>query len=232
MMRYYEGTVFNAGTEAVVNTVNCVGVMGAGLALEFRLRYPDMFREYQRKAKAGLLRPGFVDYFVDRSGLTIVNFPTKDHFRHPSKLAWIEQGLRHFADTHQQWGFKSVAFPKLGTSHGGLNWKDVQPLMEQFLRNLEVEIVICLDTLPYAEGVEGEMLRYLNAVPVEELTSSVRLSRPQLEALASSRPYSRFWHLSKTPKIGLKTYENIFQHIYARVKDPGSGAAQLTLFSE
>ena len=53
MMRYYEGTVFNAGTEAVVNTVNCVGVMGAGLALEFRLRYPDMFREYQRKAKAG-----------------------------------------------------------------------------------------------------------------------------------------------------------------------------------
>ena len=67
-----------------------------------------------------------------------------------------QQGLRHFADTTSSGDLSLLLFQRLGTSHGGLNWKDVQPLMEQFLRNLEVEIVICLDTLPYAEGVEGD----------------------------------------------------------------------------
>src|SRR5690606_32814023 len=128
MLFYSQGTVFNAGTDAVVNTVNCSGVMGTGLALEFRLRYPRMFEEYQRRARAGAIRPGFVDYYVDESGLIIVNFPTKNHFARPSKLEWIERGLKHFVSTYGSWSFQSIAFPKLGTDHGRLNWKDVKTL--------------------------------------------------------------------------------------------------------
>ena len=97
MIRYYKGTVFNAGAEAIVNTVNCDGVMGAGIALEFGLRYPDMYKDYVIKCKKGDICTGKVDYFKDSSGIIIVNFPTKIHFKYPSKIEWIESGLKAFA---------------------------------------------------------------------------------------------------------------------------------------
>lgn len=230
MLFYSQGTVFNAGTDAVVNTVNCSGVMGTGLALEFRLRYPRMFEEYQRRARAGAIRPGFVDYYVDESGLIIVNFPTKNHFARPSKLEWIERGLKHFVSTYGSWSFQSIAFSKLGTDHGRLNWKDVKTLMEAYLRDLRVDVIICLDELPYAQGVERRMVDYLNSVSLVELAAHVKLSRSQLEAINAGRPYVRFWHLRKTRTIGLKTYEAVFAHVYAQVASTARPDRQLKLF--
>src|SRR5436305_1010636 len=109
VIRYSEMTVFNVSAAMIVNTVNCVGVMGAGLALEFRLRYPDMYDDYVSRCSHKLVTVGqpYV-YRHDPSGTAILNFPTKRHWRHPSRLEWIELGLRYVVDHFGQWGVASV----------------------------------------------------------------------------------------------------------------------------
>ena len=230
MIRYDDGTVFNVGTEAVVNAVNCVGVMGTGLALEFRLRFPEMFIEYERRVEDSSLALGKLHYYQDSSGITIVNFPTKNHFRAPSRLEWIERGLQNFVETYDKWGFTSIAFPSLGTGYGGLRWQDVQPLMECYLRDLNLDVVICLDNFPYADGIEKEMVEWLNSVELTTLSSHVRLSKLQSKALAENRPYKRFRAIHKTKGIGAKTYEAIFTHVYEEVTTESDKVGQLKLF--
>ena len=217
MIIYYKGTVFNAGTEAIVNTVNCDGVMGAGIALEFGLRYPDMYKDYEIKCKKGQICAGKVDYFKDSTGIIIVNFPTKIHFKYPSKIEWIESGLNAFTTNYKNYGFNSIAFPKLGTSKGGLDWKQVCPLMEKYLAPLELDIVICLDDMKEAEGIEKNMLDMFNAAPIESLSKVVRLTSKQKYAIAANQPYRRFWEIGRTQGIGKKTYASLFNYFYNKV---------------
>ena len=127
MVIYQEGTVFNTDAEAIVNTVNCTGVMSAGIALEYSLRYPEMFKAYEEKCKNKQIQIGKVDYY-NNGDIIIVNFPTKWHFKYPSQISWIEQGLKDFVSTYKSQGFKSVAFTKLGTLNGHLNWNEVRCL--------------------------------------------------------------------------------------------------------
>ena len=142
MIIYTEGTVFNAGAQAIVNTVNCDGFMGAGIALEFSLRYPKMLVDYETKCKNDLVKIGKVDYF-NMGDTIIINFPTKQHFQFQSKLAWIENGLKDFVATYKKHNIESVAFPKLGTSNGGLNWDDVKSIMEGYLSKIDLKVYIC-----------------------------------------------------------------------------------------
>ena len=219
MIRYYKGTVFNAGVEAIVNTVNCDGVMGAGIALEFGLRYPDMYKDYVIKCKKGDTCTGKVDYFKDSSGIIIVNFPTKIHFKYPSKIEWIESGLKAFAASYKDYGFNSIAFPKLGTSKGGLDWKQVCPLMEKYLSSLELDVVICLDDMREAQGTEKNMLEMFNVTSIESLSRIVRLTSKQKEIITANQPYKRFWEIGRTQGIGKKTYASLFTHFYNKVND-------------
>lgn len=216
MIRYYKGTVFNAGTDAIVNTINCDGVMGAGIALEFGLRYPDMYKDYEIKCKNGLIYVGQVDYYKDASGKTIINFPTKIHFKYPSRIEWVESGLKAFSESYKDSGFNSVAFPKLGTSKGGLDWNQVRPLMEKYLAPLELDVVICLDELREAEGVEKKMLDMFNASSIEALGSIVRLNSKQKEIINKNQPYRRFWEIGRSEGIGKKTYATLFTHFYRK----------------
>lgn len=160
MLKYFEGSVFNVGAQALVNAVNCVGVMGAGIALAFKLRYPAMFEDYKIKCKNEKIITGKVDYYKNEDGTIIVNFPTKYHFKYPSQLIWIEQGLQDFVKTYQKHGITSVAFPKLGTGNGGLNWNEVKALMEKYLMNLDIDVYICLNNKKEAEGNKGKTNMY------------------------------------------------------------------------
>lgn len=144
MIKYIEGSVFEAGAQTIVNTVNCVGIMGAGLALEFKKRYPDYFADYAAKCKKVQIKTGTMDYFRTR-GITIISFPTKNHYRYDSKIEWIEEGLKNFAATYEAQGITSVAFPKLGAGSGNLAWETVKPLMEKHLSSLPIEVTICLN---------------------------------------------------------------------------------------
>lgn len=127
-----------------VNTVNTVGVMGKGIALEFKNKYPEMFVAYQRVCEKNLLDIGKLYLWKD-SEKWILLFPTKRHWRSPSKLEYIEKGLQKFVDNYERKGIESIAFPKLGCGNGNLDWADVQPIMEKYLKPLPITVYIYID---------------------------------------------------------------------------------------
>lgn len=142
MIEYIEGDIFDSPAQVIVNTVNTVGVMGKGLALSFKNRYPDMFERYKKVCEEGNFRIGnlMLFYYPDH---WLMLFPTKENWRNPSKLEYIEKGLQKFVDTYSDKRINSIAFPKLGCGNGDLDWNDVKPLMEKHLRNLPITIYIC-----------------------------------------------------------------------------------------
>lgn len=130
--------------DAIVNTVNCVGVMGKGIALQFKNKWPDNFALYQAACRAGNVRPGTMHVF-DAGAYAqphyIINFPTKDHWRGNSKLSFVEDGLRDLVDQVKRLGIKSIALPPLGCGNGGLDWNDVKPLIVKAFASLpEVQV--------------------------------------------------------------------------------------------
>lgn len=228
MIRFSNGTVFNANTDAIVNTVNCDGVMGAGIALEFGLRYPDMYDSYKTKCELNEMRIGKVDYYTSNE-ITIVNFPTKHHFKYPSRIEWIESGLRDFVNSYNQYQFRSIAFPKLGAGKGSLEWGQVLPVMEKYLEPLDIECVICLDTITYAEGVEKRMVDRINSDAPEQIVQSVKLSKDRLNSIIENRPFTRFFEISRIKGLGKKTYAKLFNHYYKAVAKESEYGEQLRL---
>lgn len=151
MLEYIEGDIFKSPAQVIVNPVNTVGVMGKGLALSFKQRYPDMFEFYRTICEKKQFTIGklMLWYAPDH---WILLFPTKENWRHPSKIEYIEKGLDRFVKTYAEKNITSIAFPKLGCGNGELNWDDVRPLMEKYLKNLPIEIYIYLglrsDSIP------------------------------------------------------------------------------------
>jgi len=140
MIETTEGNLLNAPVEALVNTVNTVGIMGKGIALQFKQAYPQMFRTYEQACKAGEVQRGKM-HVVDLGGLVggprwIINFPTKGHWRAGSRKSDIEAGLQDLVDTIKRLNIRSIAVPPLGCGHGGLDWADVRPLIESTLGRL------------------------------------------------------------------------------------------------
>jgi O-acetyl-ADP-ribose deacetylase (regulator of RNase III) len=132
------GDLFAAKVDALVNAVNTVGVMGKGLALAFKKQFPDNFAAYRRACDAGELQPGKVFLFDrgDRSPRWIVNFPTKHHWRDASRIDDIRRGLVDLMKEVDARGIESLAMPALGCGLGGLDWKDVRPLIVEACERL------------------------------------------------------------------------------------------------
>ncbi len=153
MMRFAKGNLLEANVEAVVNTVNTVGVMGKGIALMFKERFPKNYREYVAASKNGAIQIGnmFVSATDELSGPRwVINFPTKKHWRHPTKIEWVREGLVALRDVIRDKQITSIAIPPLGCGNGGLNWSDVRPLIEEYLADLkDVEIVVYEPTEEY-----------------------------------------------------------------------------------
>lgn len=141
MLAFVEGDLFASPAQTLVNAVNTAGVMGKGIAAEFRRRYPAMFAEYRRACEDGTLAIGTLHLWRG-SERWILNFPTKQHWRSASRIEWIAAGLREFADTYESLGITSIAFPRLGCGLGGLDWAIVEPLMVRALEPLPIEVAI------------------------------------------------------------------------------------------
>jgi len=137
-----QGNLFDSRAQTLVNAVNCVGIMGKGIAAAFKKKFPAMFADYAARCKRGELKLGEPYLFRDPSGICILNFPTKGHWRSSSRLIDIETGLAHVVANYQALGITSIAFPALGCGAGGLEWADVQALMEAILRDLEIPVEI------------------------------------------------------------------------------------------
>lgn len=141
MLIYHRTSLLESKAQTVVNTVNCVGVMGKGIAAEFKARYPDMFAAYKRICDAGALEPGKL-WLWQGPERWVLNFPTKNHWRNPSRLEWIEAGLEKFVAEHERRGITEISFPRLGCGNGGLDWDEVRPIMEKHLAPLSITVYI------------------------------------------------------------------------------------------
>lgn len=145
MINYVTTSLFDSPAQTLVNTVNTVGVMGKGIAAEFKRRYPDMFARYQTFCTNGEFDIGKL-YLYRTSNKWVLNFPTKRNWRNPSKLEYIEAGLLKFAETYFHRGITSISFPQLGCGNGGLLWEQVRPLMDRILRDVPIPIYIHVAT--------------------------------------------------------------------------------------
>jgi O-acetyl-ADP-ribose deacetylase (regulator of RNase III) len=126
--KYQSGSIFNSNCSTLIDAVNCLGVKGAGLALQFRERYSQSYLEYRGVCSKGLLKPGDILLSQDQ-GVSIVHFATKGDWRNPSQLEWVESGLVNLVNLIHSEEITSIAIPKLGCGLGGLEWSDVRPLI-------------------------------------------------------------------------------------------------------
>lgn len=152
MITFTQGNLLDARVEALVNTVNTVGVMGKGIALMFKERFDENYRRYAAACKAKEVHTGkiFVTEVNELDGPRwVINFPTKQHWRGNSRMEWITEGLQDLRRFLIDKGVKSVAIPPLGAGNGGLNWSEVRPQIEQALDGLDTEILVFEPTQKY-----------------------------------------------------------------------------------
>jgi len=159
-VKFKKGDMFAESVDALVNTVNCVGVMGKGVALEFKSRWPDNYKEYKALCAKKGLRPGQIftfdnSYMFEANGPRyLVNFPTKDHWKAKSKISYVEDGLDALVLEIDRLCIKSIAMPPLGCGNGGLDWAEVKPLIMEKLGNLSGVSIIVFEPLTTSETPE------------------------------------------------------------------------------
>ena len=226
-----KGNLFASERQTLVNTVNCVGVMGAGIALEFKLRYPAMFRRYEQLCRQGHMAVGRLWlYRPDRESRKpwVLNFPTKKHWRFPSREEYLVSGLAKFMDTYREQGIESIAFPILGSQNGGLREVRVIELMREALQGCEIPV----DIYRYDPRAKDDLIGSLKSGFLEpdvrrlaELTG-IDVKRVDTIQRALQRPDVRsFSQLAATRGIGEKTLAKAL----AWARRPGPTQAELAL---
>lgn len=141
MLEIVTGDLFESKSQTIVNTVNCVGVMGKGIALEYKIRYPKMFIRYKELCDKKFLKIGSL-WIYKTKDKWVLNFPTKDHWRNPSKIEYLKLGLEKFVSTYKAKGITSISFPLLGASNGGIP-KDISlAIMCEYLKDCDIPILI------------------------------------------------------------------------------------------
>lgn len=141
MIKIISGNIFTTKCQTIVNTINCVGVMGAGIAYECRLRYPEMYQRYVELCNDGKIQIGKL-WIYKAEDKWILNFPTKNHWKFESKIEYLEKGLSKFIETFKEKGIESIAFPILGASNGGIDPNVALEIMNKHLKNCDIEIEI------------------------------------------------------------------------------------------
>ncbi|WP_445368160.1 macro domain-containing protein [Methylomonas sp. BW4-1] len=142
MIEFTKGDMFAMPVDARVNTVNCKGVMGAGVALAFKNRYPDMFKEYKQKCQDGTIRPGALHVWKNLMGDWVINFPTKRDWKEKSRYEDVSAGLEALRSYLQEQKPASLALPALGCGHGGLDWNKVSSMIKEKLGDLDTKIFV------------------------------------------------------------------------------------------
>ncbi|KAF2961041.1 macro domain-containing protein [Fervidobacterium sp. 2310opik-2] len=202
--------------EAVVNTINTKGYMGKGLALEFALRFPEMESEYKKLCQQGKIKPGDVweyeseaSYYKSinplergKKKIRIYNVATKDDFKFPSKIEWIESGVIKLREKIVNSNVKSIAIPKLGAGLGKLDWESVESIIVEHLYSLDCRIIVTLD---YKKG------------PLEEFALKEALkeiSNASLFGISEIKEVSRFRDLMNIENIGKKKYSDLVRRYF------------------
>ncbi len=200
-IQYQKGDIFESIAQVIVNTVNCQGIMGKGLALAFKQKYPAMFKVYQQECRTGKLRIGKPTLYQG-STPWILNFPTKDSWRANSKLEYLQKGLEFLVSHYKNAGIKSIAFPKLGAQNGKLSWDEVGPMMAQYLSQLDIDVFIYIaegdreyqyDPLQDSKAKEHIWKQFNElALSIDRLCQEVGLSRREAIKVTKIREMVEF----------------------------------------
>lgn len=211
------GNIFNTKAQTIVNTVNCVGVMGKGIALVFKLRYPSMFEQYQKYCKQNLIAVGKLwIYKGEPTNPWVLNFPTKTHWKLPSEYEYIEKGLQKFVDTYKEKGITSIAFPLLGANNGGLDKDKIMETMLHYLSKCDIPIEIYqYDSMAPDDLFETFKNKWNEISTIDKKQLGIRQQK-QIDAIEKAVNVDNVKSmiaLINYPDIGIKTMERCFKMV-------------------
>lgn len=215
--RVIEGNIFTTECQTLVNTVNCVGVMGAGIALECRLRYPEMYRRYVEICEKGQLDIGKL-WLFRMPERWVLNFPTKKHWRYPSKEIYLRQGLEKLTASYAQKGIRSIAMPLLGADRGGIDPEVSLALIREYLDTSRHDLDI--DVYRYDPAAKDDLFEVFKArllsEPAEQIRSASGLKAQALDRLRNALEQEDICQLNQLLQVkgvGLVTLEKAFRYV-------------------
>ena len=224
-LRIISGNIFTSNCQTIVNTVNCVGIMGAGIALECRLRYPAMYQQYADLCKEKKIDIGTL-WIYKATERWILNFPTKQHWKYPTKEEYLHAGLRKFMGTYETRGVESIAFPVLGAQNGGLDAARSIEIMECYLRDCPIRVEIYQYDPMAKDDLFDKFKERMLTLDLEDLKIATGLRSDYVERIrdALQNPNMRQLNqLAKVNGIGDKTLEKAF----AFVRNEANGTVNL-----
>lgn len=188
MIKYITGDILTSSADCLVNTVNCEGFMGKGIAYQFKLAFPENEKEYAKQCRSGKFHVGTVTFFKE-NGKTIVNFPTKDKWRNNSEYSYVEAGLKDLVEKLPFQNIKSMAIPPLGCGNGGLAWVTVKEMIEKALKPLENQFeFIIYEPSQYYKNVPKQEPKMTAAdlllLNIKTQTAGVRFTKLRLQKTA------------------------------------------------
>jgi len=234
-VRIITGNIFTSDCQTLVNTVNCVGVMGAGIALECRLRYPEMHDRYknlcnEKKIDIGLL---WIYKSPDR---WVLNFPTKKHWKYPSKKEYLHDGLEKFCNTYKDRGIKSIAFPLLGADKGGIPQEESLSIMKSYLDKIDLDIEIYRYDPTANDDLYDKTKHRLLSQDIAHISEATKLRKDYVEKVIEGLQRPDVFQLNQLARIkgiGIKTLEKVFDYsILGSEPLSNTDATQQSLFSD
>lgn len=216
------GNIFDSDKQVIVNAVNCVGFMGAGIALEYRFRFPEMYKKYKTFCDDKQFNIGSLWIYRPESGHWVLNFPTKKHWKYPTKQEYLHLGLQKFCETYKAQGIKSIAFPILGAGKGGLSTADSLQIMNNYLSNLDIDI----DIYSYNPDAEDNLCKHVRNLfcsqNVNELLAFSGLRESEIDKVSTMFQNEKIIQLSQLLEhkgIGQKTVEKLYGLANCKIPD-------------
>lgn len=212
------GNIFKSSCQTIVNTVNCIGVMGAGIAWECRLRYPEMFTQYVKLCEEGLLDIGKL-WLYKGTDRWILNFPTKKDWKFPSKESYLRLGLEKFIQTQEEKRIESVAFPMLGAQNGGFDEERSLSLMQHYLQHCSIPIEIYRYDPKAPDDLYDNFKAAIQSSTVNDLKLATGLRSNYVKLLKDAVESPRIYQLNQLAAckgIGDKTLETAFDFMRTR----------------
>lgn len=211
-VKIVSGNIFTSDCQTIVNTVNCVGVMGAGIAFEYRLRYPEMHNKYvklcsDKKIDVGLL------WLYKSHKKWVLNFPTKKHWKYPSKKEYLHAGLKKFSETYVDKGIKSIAFPLLGADKGCIPPEESISIMKSYLDKIDLNVEIYKYDPKAKDDLYDGIKKWMLSQDVNEISQKLKLKKCYVEKVINGINHPDVFQLSQLVRIdgvGIKTLEKIF----------------------
>lgn len=203
MVKVRIGNMFESRSQTLVNTVNCVGIMGKGIALEFKQRFPEMFKDYEARCRRGEVKLGRPYLYKSLLPPWVLNFPTKDHWRSVTNLEDIVRGLEYLRAHYKEWGITSLAVPPLGCGHGQLEWRVVGPTLYRYLTQMDIPVELYAPHgTPHAE-LQPEFLesagaaeRFPDAMPEPQWIKPAWVALLEIVRRVEEQPYH--WPIGRT----------------------------------